>query len=134
MNNFKEIFNDFVKSFIIKNRQERILSFQKKEKNWEKIINEFHTSFNFKKNVIVSIKPIEQYSEIIYMRMKEMGATDECYSLLDYFDGNEYKYSLSDKLDNTVGFLVETILYCPKSKIGYYEGGHAKDRYILKYK
>ena len=28
--------------------------------------------------------------------------------------------------------LIETIIYCPKSRIGYYEGGQAKDRSIMK--
>ena len=80
------------------------------------------------------IKPKEQYSEPIYNKLKKLGAETEYYALLDYLENNEYDYNLSGKLSDSVGFLVETIIYCPKSGIGYYEGGHAKDRYILKKK
>jgi len=45
---------------------------------------------------------------------------------------NKYECSLPEKLSDTVGFLVESIIYCPKFGIGYYEGGHAINQYILK--
>ena len=131
-NDIKRIFEKFILDFVKKNKQDRIFQFLNKEKNWWKIINEFHSSTPFDKNVLREIKPNEQYSEPIYNQLRKLGAETECYSLLDYLDNNEYRFVLSDKLNDTVGFLVETIIYCPKSRIGYFEGGHAKDRFILK--
>lgn len=131
-NNIKEIFEKFILDFVKKNKQERIFQFLNKEKNWWKIINEFHSSTPFDNSVLREIKPNEQYSEPIFNQLRELGAETECYSLLDYLDNKEYRFVLSDKLIDTVGFLVETIIYCPKSGIGYFEGGHAKDRFILK--
>ena len=128
----KKIFEKFISDFVKKDKQDRVFQFLKKEKNWRKIINEFHSSTIFNKTVLREIKPNEQYSEPIYNKLKKLGAETECYSLLDYLENNEYEYLLSDKLSDTVGFLVETIIYCPKSGIGFYEGGHAKDRFILK--
>lgn len=128
----EKIFEKFILDFVKKDKQDRVLQFLKKEKNWWKIKNEFHSSTLFHKYVLKQIKPNEQYSESIYEELKKLGAESKCYSLLDYLENKEYSYNLSKKLSDSVGFLIETIIYCPKSGIGYYEGGHAKDRYILK--
>lgn len=64
--------------------------------------------------------------------MQSLGTKEECFLLLDYLNDEPYKCNLEEKLSDTVGFLVETIIYCPKTKTGYFEGGHPKDRYILK--
>lgn len=127
-----ELFADFIRTFILTNKQERFLGFLKKEKNWWKLENEFHTSTAFKNDVLVKIEPSEQYSEPIYSMMKSMGAEDECYSLVDFLRNEQHQWNLKDKLDDSVGFLVETVIYCPNSRIGYFEGGHAKDRYLLR--
>ena len=130
----KKVFENFILDFVKKDKQERVFQFLKKEKNWWKITNEFHSSTLFDQGVLKEIKPNEQHSEPIYNELIKLGTETECYSLLDYLENNEYECNLSDKLSDSVGFLVETIIYCPKSGIGYYEGGHAKDRYILKKK
>ena len=128
----KEILKLFIINFIKKNKQERLLEFLNKEKNWWKIINEFHTSILFEDKVLQEIKSNEQESFAIYNKLKKMGAEEECFSLLDFLDNQKYQYKLAEKLDSTVGFLVETILYCPNSQLGYFEGGHAQDRFILR--
>ena len=125
------IFKDFIETFVLKDKQGRFLQFFEKEKNWWKLKLEFHTSVHLDNKVLVEIEPSNQYADSIYLKMKKMGASDDCISLLDYLDNKGYRYSLKEKLDDTVGFLCETILYCPESKIAYFEGGHAKDRYIL---
>jgi hypothetical protein len=127
-----DLFLKFIYDFIKKDKQDRLIQFLNKEKNWHKIENEFHTSLCFDTKKLIEIKPSEQYADIIYLRMKELGATENCFSLLDYLNEKEYVLDLKTKLANSVGFLIETILYCPTKKVGYFEGGHAKDRYILK--
>lgn len=128
----KELFAEFIRTFIKTDKQERLIGFLKKVKNWWKLENEFHTSTIFKNNVLVNIKPSEQYSEPIYSIMKKMGAEDECYSLMDFLRNEQHEWNLKSKLEDSVGFLVETVIYCPNSRTGYFEGGHAKDRYLLK--
>jgi len=129
----KATFKTFISDFVLKDKQDRLAQFLEKEKNWWKLKNEFHTSSCFDLKQLVEIKPSDQYAEPIYSKMKELGATGDCVSLLDYLDNNEYQFYLKQKLTDCVGFLIETILYCPKTKVGYFEGGHAKDRYILKF-
>jgi hypothetical protein len=130
--NIDQIFINFISDFVAKDKQERILLFYKNKKNWWKIKNEFHTSNPFDKGKIVAIEPNQQYADKIYLKMQSLGTKEECFLLLDYLNDEPYKCNLEEKLSDTVGFLVETIIYCPKTKTGYFEGGHAKDRYILK--
>lgn len=126
------VFKNFISDFVSKDKQDRLAQFFQKEKNWWKLKNEFHTSSCFDSKKLVDIKPSDQYADSIHVKMKELGATESCISLLDYLDNNEYQFDLKQKLTDCVGFLIETILYCPKTKVGYFEGGHAKDRFILK--
>ncbi len=126
------IFRTFINDFVLKDKQDRFKQFFEKEKNWWKLKTEFHTSSCFDLKKLVDIKPNDHYADPIYVKMKALGATENCVSLLDYLDNNEYQFDLKQKLNDCVGFLIETILLCPKTKVGYFEGGHAKDRYILK--
>jgi len=130
--NIAEVFTNFIKEFVIKDKQERLLQFYKNKKNWHKITNEFHSSHLFDSTKTVDIAPNQQYADKIYLQLKKLGIQEDCFSLLDYLNNEPFHCQLEDKLSDTVGFLVETILYCPSSKTGYFEGGHAKDRYILK--
>jgi len=130
--NIEQVFVNIVKEFVIKDKQDRILQFFKNKKNWWKIKIEFHTSNPFDRKKIFEIESNQQYADKIYLKLKKLGTHEDCFSLLDYLNNEPYNYKLEDKLSDTVGFLYETILYCPTSKTGYFEGGHAKDRYILK--
>ena len=130
--NIEQIFINFIKDFVVKEKQDRILQLYNNKKNWWKIKIEFHTSNHFDIKKIVDIEPNQQYTDMIYLKLKKIGAHEECFSLLDYLNNEAYNCKLKDKLSETVGFLFETIIYCPTTKTGYFEGGHAKDRYILK--
>ena len=127
----ESIFIEFINEFVTKGKRERLLQFFNKKKNYWKIINEFHTSAIFDNKVLIEIQPRFQYSTSIYQILTNQGAGEECFSLLDYLRDEKYKCNLKDKLVDSVGFLYETVIYCPNSKTGYFEGGHAKDRYIL---
>lgn len=130
--NIEQIFVNFVKDFVAKDKQDRILQFFQNKKDWWKIKIEFHTSNPFDSKKILEIEPNQQYADNIYVKLKKLGTKEECLSLLDYLNNETYNCKLEDKLADTVGFLYETIIYCPATKTGYFESGHAKDRYILK--
>ena len=132
MNEINVIFQNFITEFVSKDKQSRLMQFFQKNKNWWKLKNEFHSSTCFDPKKLVVINSNEQFAGSIYLRLKELGATEQCISLLDFIDNNEYQFDLKQKLTDCVGFLIETIVYCPTTKVGYFEGGHAKDRYILK--
>src|SRR5687768_5213740 len=108
------LFVGFIGDFIIKDKQDRITQFFSKKKNWWKVRIEFHTSLCFDPKKLIEIKPNEQYADFIYLRMKELGATEDSISFLDYLDDKQYQFDLKEKLTNSVGFLIETIIYCPK--------------------
>ncbi|MBK7427205.1 MAG: hypothetical protein IPI60_09325 [Saprospiraceae bacterium] len=127
-----EVFMEFVKEFVAKDRQHRILSFFDNKKNWRKIENEFHTSNPFDTQKLLEIESRHHNANSIYLLMEKLGTHEHCYSLLDYLNNKPYHCDLKEKLSDTVGYNIETIIFCPTTKTGYYEGGHAKDRYILK--
>ena len=128
----EEVFTGFVREFVAKDRQQRILLFFSSKKNWWKIKTEFHTSSLFNAKKLQEIEPRQHYADSIFLLMEELGTQEPCFSLLDYLNDEPYHCELREKLTDTVGFNIETIIYCPTAKTGYFEGGHAKDRYILK--
>jgi hypothetical protein len=130
--NIEQIFENFVKDFVKKDKQDRILQFFQNKKNWWKIKIEFHTSNPFDIKKTVEIEANQQYADKIYLKLKKLGTKEDCLSLLDFLNNEPYNCKLEYKLTDTVGFLFETVIYCPATKTGYFEGGHAKDRYILK--
>jgi hypothetical protein len=61
-----------------------------------------------------------------------LGAGDRCYVISANDDLDGKALLLADVLDQCVGFCVETILIAMEKNVGYFEGGHAKDRYLLR--
>ena len=125
---------NIVSKIIIPRKRERLLYLLSKPKKRNDYVWSFHTSEYLKENILVEIPGDDQYSEKIYEQMKSLGASDTCYAIsgLSDIDGKEGK--LSDFLDKVVGFTIETVLYCQNTNVGYFEGGHSKDRYILRVK
>lgn len=113
-------------------RRERMLYIASRPKRRGQLIHIIHESSFLDPSVMVNIPSSSQTTEGILKQMQTLGAESECYAIsaLKEIDGKSI--SLVDGLERTVGNTVETILFCPKSRIGYYEGGHMKDRYILK--
>jgi len=132
VNNIDDLFLKFICDFINKDKQDRLIELFSKKKNWRKIEMAFHTSLYFDTKKLIELKPSEQNTNFIYQRMIELGADENCISFLDYLNEKDYSFDLKTKLANSVGFLIETVLYCPTNKVGYFEGGLAKDRYIIK--
>ena len=126
-----EIEQEIIRIYVAQNKKERLLYMAANPKRRVEIKHQLHTSEIFDTKVLREIKSSEQSAEKIYALMKKLGAEDSCYviSNLSVIDSKEIK--LKDGLDQVVGYTVETLLFCPKSKIGYFEGGHPKDRYIL---
>jgi hypothetical protein len=121
-----------VRLFVEPARQERVEFLLSKPKRRFNGIHEFHTSQILNPKCLVEIPGNQQYAPQIYSRMRELGAGDRCYvvSANDDFDASEIR--LADALEQCVGFCVETILISSEGNVGYFEGGHAKDRYILR--
>ncbi len=126
-----ELFKQVIDLFCQKVKRERLQGFLAKPKRHIQLINEFHSSSVFEQSVLRDIPGSEQTPEGIYLIMKALGSGDECFDILETLDENCSSQSLRKALKDCVGSLCETVLFCPEAGIAYYEGGHAKDRYIL---
>ena len=76
-----------------------------------------------------------QDTDIFEDAIRRLGAEEKCYALGEDVDEDEHEgtlQGLESSLQACVGNSTETVLYCPKNRIGYFEGGHAKDRFVLK--
>jgi hypothetical protein len=64
--------------------------------------------------------------------LARLGAGDDCYaiSLLSTLDGRTLP--LTDALDGCFMNTVETLLFDPAAGVGYFEGGHPNDRFIVR--
>jgi len=112
-------------------KRERVSLLLSKPKGRLRGIHEFHTSSVFDEGCLVEIPGRDQSVDSIFRALQKLGAGTECYavSLDDDLDGRIH--SLPGALEEVVGSLCETVLFCPDGPVGYFEGGHAKDRYIL---
>lgn len=68
------ILKEFIYDFIKKDKQDRLFNFLKKERNWWKLKNEFHSSTFFNPKRLWDVNPNEQYeyAKQIFAIMREM--------------------------------------------------------------
>lgn len=124
-------FSDFIENFVMPSERERLYYVLSKPKRRHEILGYFHTDILFDSKCLCPIPPApaERSVDEIGALMKKLGATSQCFvfSFIEALDG---EVELKTALRECVGFCTETILYCSKSKVAYWEGGHC-DRWIL---
>jgi hypothetical protein len=127
----RQIEQQIVSLFVAPHRRERIDFLLSKPSKRTKGLWEFHESSIFEQRCLIEIPGADQNDSRILELMRSMGAKTECYaiSMLKSLDGQ--LLSLESALLEAVGSTMETVLFCPESAVGYYEGGHAKNRYLL---
>jgi hypothetical protein len=118
--------------FVAPARRERIEFLLSRPKRRQEGVYEFHTSQILNPKCLVEIPGSQQHATEIHSQMRELGAGVQCYiiSAIDDLDASEL--SLADALEQCVGYTVETILISSAGKVGYFEGGHGRDRFILR--
>jgi hypothetical protein len=111
---------------------DRLLFFASKSKRRPQLIEAIHTSEFLDRAAIVELANPDFSAETVLVQMLSLGPDQECYALsaLGSLDGKVLP--LKEALAEIVGYTVETVLFCPVRRVGYYEGGHAKDRCILR--
>ena len=128
--NIEHVFKDFIKTFVLKRWHDRLFYFLEHKKKWRWIDNMFHVDVVFDPRKMIVIENKEASGEIVYEKLRALGAEDTCLSLLE-LDRPGHMFDLKEKLIDSVGYSNETIIYCPVSRIAYWEGGHMERR-ILK--
>jgi len=127
-----DIFSHFINIYVKKDQQERIRFLVDRPKRHMQLVNEFKNSTIFKKGVLHEIPKNQQTPDAIYNIMSEKNNLLNCFEMLDIVDGPLQPKSFIELLKQCVGKSSGTILFCPNLEIGYFEGSHSKDRFILK--
>lgn len=118
--------------------RDRLLYFVGKPKRRSELLEILHTSKFLEPSVLV---PLTAASNVpsrgvavsaVLAQMRGLGASKNCYgiSLLTTLDGRTLP--LAEALDECFMNTVETLLFDPVGKLGYFEGGHPNDRFILR--
>jgi hypothetical protein len=116
---------EIIKHFIVSEKQERLLFLQSRRRN--EFVEAFHTERFLNLDNATEVK----LSTDIYALMKKCGASDECYAVSCMRTLDARLLPLSEALEMCVGSTRETLLYCPKTGVGYYEGGGYTNRYVM---
>jgi hypothetical protein len=111
---------------------ERLLFLASKPKRRADLIKAIHTSEFINPLAIIPLGTGEISVERVLGQLRSIGCDTECYVISGLRNLDGKVLPLSDAISSVLGNTVETVLFCEKSKTGFYEGGHSKDRYILK--
>lgn len=117
--------------------KERMLFLVGRHKRRNDLLGIIHTSRFLAPSVLVKLPPEslvhnrDMGLQALLALLKKLGIGPTCYAIsaLRSLDGQSvpFKQALDECFMNTV----ETLLFDPTGQMGYFEGGHPNDRYIL---
>jgi hypothetical protein len=118
--------------------RERLLYFVGKPKRRPSLLDAIHTSEFLAPAACLALPSVctsgsrESGVKVLGEHLARLGAGDDCYaiSLLSTLDGRTLP--LTDALDGCFMNTVETLLFDPAAGVGYFEGGHPNDRFIVR--
>lgn len=120
-----------IKNFIVKNKQERYLTFISKEKTRGKFLDKLaHFSTELKGfDEIINGK----YKEI-RERIKPLKNVMDCYIISENRDIDGRRMKIEEALTETIGYPFGTLIVFGNADVVYYEGEGGNDRWINKAK
>ena len=119
----------FIERFLIKEKKERYLTFVKKEKTRNKLLNELYHFKDFNWKLFKEIKSSENEREVILKKITTRKNIDNCYviSVDQLYDGK--MFSVHQAIEEIVG-VEGTILIFGEIEVVYYEAETFDGRYI----
>jgi hypothetical protein len=122
---------EVVNLFVTKERRERFIEQFSKPKRYNDALTDLlHDPRYFDKKVIIEIPAREYTPESIYAHLQKVGFKDRCFVISDDLCELDGKTLPTLEALKSILFNTDSMLFCPISKIGYYEG-HEGWRYIL---
>jgi hypothetical protein len=127
-----------VNAFAREEIRERLLHFVDRPKRRSDLLKALHTSNFFKPSVLVSLNQtcnVQSRDDgivAVLAQMHQLGVAKSCcvISVLPTLEGRTFPLAVA--LDACFFNTVESLLFDPTSNVGYFEGGHANDRFILR--
>jgi hypothetical protein len=124
------VIEEFVKTFVSDNRQERILTLSGKQKDRTKLGRILGNSDIFKEAFVHQIIPKQQNVNSIYEILKAKGAGPYCtlYSERLQWDGRMLE--LKEAIQKILGYGIATVIICDPHRLAFFEG-EDRIRFIL---
>ncbi len=118
-----------IKKFVIKDKQERYLTFLAKDETRNKFIDELYHFNDFNWKLFREIPGSENEGQAVALKVKSSKNISTCYviSTDEEYDGK--LMSVNEAIENAIG-IEGTILIFGDADIIYYEGEAPKNRYI----
>jgi hypothetical protein len=125
------ILNEVVHRFVVKERRGRYLELLSNPKRYEDgLYGLLNDPRHLDPDCVTEVPSNEDSVELLAKRLKELGVRSNCYVISSDFSELQEPLRLTEALDR-ICYNTNSMLYCPVSKIGYYEG-HEGWRYILR--
>ena len=121
----------FVHAFIEKSKQARYLQKLASPKHRRDFLSRLHHNLDYDPRFAAQVPPSEQTADLIYARLRELGAPEHCHTIAAGSDLDGRKLPLREALGNVIGMGDGIVLSCVPGKLAYYESEDTNGRYIL---
>lgn len=118
-----------IKKFVIKDKQERYLTFLAKDKTRNKFIDELYHFNDFNWKLFREIPGRENEGQAVALKVKSSKNISTCYVISTDQEYDGKLMSVDEAIKNAIG-IEGTILIFGDTDIVYYEGEAPKNRYI----
>ncbi len=126
-----DLLTEVINLFVKKERRDRFIELLSKPKRYDDGLSDLlHDPRYFDENCIFEIPSNEHTLPMIYARLSKLGFQKQCFIISCYSDSDGKTLPSLEALE-AICYNTGSMLFCPISKIAYYEG-HEGWRYILK--
>ena len=121
----------FVLSFIVVAKQSRYLQKLASSKHRRAFLSRLHHNLDYDPKFASQVPPSEQSAALVYKRLRELGAPEQCHAIAAGADLDGQELHLREALTEVLGMGDGVVLSCIPGKLAYYEAEGKNERYIL---
>lgn len=121
----------FIKSFIIANKQNRMIELLSNKKRRYKILSEIYHFKHLDPKYSYKIPPDLQTSKQLYELLIKKGALDICYIISPDQRYDMKEIELNKIIEIIINAKISAFISCVPGQLGYFEGENPGERYIL---
>ena len=123
---------ELIRRFVTKEKQNRLVDFVSNPKSRDKFFNEIASPSIFDQRCVTEISGSQRSVGLLPDLYKEYGMSGRVYVMSAYDEWDGRKFQMSYIVDECLAQCVDTIGYCWKTKLGFYEWHHSGASYFLK--
>jgi hypothetical protein len=123
---------EFIERFVRKERRDRVLGFAAKENNRGRLLKELNSPGIFDQRFITKIGGSERTQGILPDVYKRNGMGGRVYVMSENDEWDGQKFQMSYIVDECLAMCIDTVGYCWKTKIAFFEWHHSGESYLLK--